>query len=74
MKSQANIFMAIRIEESDSEREGPIAELDDHVRRIVRSMFATRRRSMIPRQKSVVDVAGGLEVCATASPNRAWFC
>ena len=39
----------------------PMAELDDHVRRIVRAMFAT---SVIddPPRKSVVDVMGGLEV------------
>ncbi len=39
----------------------PQAEIDDHVHRILRSMFAT---GVIddPGQKSVVDVAGGLEV------------
>jgi beta-glucosidase len=39
----------------------PIAEVDDHVRRIVRSMFAT---SVIddPPQKGVVDVMKGFEV------------
>jgi beta-glucosidase len=39
----------------------PIAEVDDHVRRILRSMFAC---GVIddPPQKSVVDVAGGFEV------------
>ncbi|MGA7634441.1 MAG: glycoside hydrolase family 3 N-terminal domain-containing protein, partial [Terriglobales bacterium] len=38
-----------------------VAELDDHVRRILRSMFAT---GVIddPPQKSVVDVIGGFEV------------
>lgn len=38
----------------------PVAELDDHVRRIVRAMFAT---GVIddPPQKGVVDVVGGLE-------------
>jgi beta-glucosidase len=39
----------------------PAAEVDDHVRRILRSMFAT---GVIddPPQKSVVDVVGGFEV------------
>ena len=39
----------------------PAAEVDDHVHRILRSMFAT---GVIddPPQKSVVDVEGGLEV------------
>ncbi len=39
----------------------PMAEIDDHVHRILRSMFAT---GVIddPPQKSVVDAAGGLEV------------
>lgn len=39
----------------------PMAEIDDHVRRILRSMFAT---GVIddPPVKSVVDAAGGLEI------------
>jgi beta-glucosidase len=39
----------------------PVAELDDHVRRILRSMFVS---GVIddPPQKSVVDVAGGFEI------------
>jgi beta-glucosidase len=39
----------------------PMAELDDHVRRILRSMFAT---GVIddPPEKSVVDVVGGFEI------------
>jgi beta-glucosidase len=39
----------------------PMAEVDDHVRRVLRSMFAT---GVIddPPQKSVPDVAGGLEI------------
>ncbi len=39
----------------------PMAELDDHVRRILRSMFAT---GVIddPPQKGVVDVLGGLDI------------
>src|SRR5262249_2831273 len=39
----------------------PIAELDDHVFRILRSMFASGIVDD-PPQKSVVDVVGGLEV------------
>jgi beta-glucosidase len=39
----------------------PMAEVDDHVRRVLRSMFAT---GVIddPPQKSVVDVVGGFEI------------
>ncbi len=39
----------------------PQSEIDDHVRRILRSMFATGVVDD-PGQKSVVDVLGGLEV------------
>jgi beta-glucosidase len=39
----------------------PVAELDDHVRRILRSMFAAGVVDD-PPQRSVVDVMGGLEV------------
>jgi beta-glucosidase len=39
----------------------PMAELDDHVRRILRSMFATGVVDY-PAVKSVVDVAGGFEI------------
>jgi len=41
--------------------EVPMAEVDDHVRRVLRSMFAT---GVIddPPQKSVVDVVGGFEI------------
>jgi beta-glucosidase len=39
----------------------PMAEVDDHVRRILRSMFATGVIDDPPR-KSVVDVVGGFEV------------
>lgn len=39
----------------------PKAELDDHVHRILRAMFATGTFDN-PPQKSVVDVKGGLEV------------
>ena len=39
----------------------PVTELDDHVRRILRSMFATGVIDDPPR-KSVVDVVGGFEI------------
>jgi beta-glucosidase len=39
----------------------PAAQLDDHVQRILRAMFATRVIDN-PPQKSVVDVVGGFEV------------
>jgi beta-glucosidase len=39
----------------------PATELDDHVQRILRSMFATGVVDN-PPQKSVVDVVGGLEI------------
>jgi beta-glucosidase len=39
----------------------PATELDDHVQRILRSMFATGVIDHLP-QKSVVDVMGGFEV------------
>ena len=42
----------------------PQAELDDHVRRILRTMFATGVIDY-PPQKSVVDVERGLEVART---------
>ena len=43
-----------------------MAELDDHVRRILRSMFASGVVDD-PPQKSVVDVVGGLEVAQRAA-------
>ena len=46
----------------------PQAELDDHVHRIVRSLFATGVVDD-PQQKSVVDVAGGLEVARKLEEN-----
>ncbi len=39
----------------------PLSEVDDHVRRILRSMFATRVIDD-PPQKSVVDVMSGFEI------------
>jgi beta-glucosidase len=44
----------------------PTAELDDHVRRILRSMFASGVVDD-PPQKSVVDVVGGFEVAQRAA-------
>ena len=44
----------------------PMAELDDHVRRILRSMFASGVVDD-PPQKSVVDVVGGFEVAQRAA-------
>jgi beta-glucosidase len=44
----------------------PIAEVDDHVRRILRSMFASGVVDD-PPQKSVVDVVGGFEVAQRAA-------
>lgn len=46
----------------------PQAELDDHVRRILRSMFATGVVDD-PQEKSVVDVVGGLEVARKLEEN-----
>jgi beta-glucosidase len=48
----------------------PLAEVDDHVHRILRSMFAT---DVIddPPQKSVVDVMGGFEVAQTIEEQSA---
>jgi beta-glucosidase len=44
----------------------PMTELDDHVRRILRSMFASGVVDD-PPQKSVVDVVGGFEVAQRAA-------
>ena len=46
----------------------PQVELDDHVHRILRAMFATGVVDD-PQQKSVVDVAGGLEVARKLEEN-----
>src|SRR5450755_1263293 len=48
----------------------PTAELDDHIRRILRAMFAT---GVIddPPQRSVVDVFGGLEIARTIEEQSA---
>ncbi len=46
----------------------PQPEVDDHVHRILRSMFATGVVDN-PQEKSVVDVAGGLEVARKLEEN-----
>ena len=46
----------------------PMSEVDDHVHRILRSMFATGVVDD-PPQKSVVDVLGGLEVARKLEEN-----
>jgi beta-glucosidase len=55
------IFFGEELKKAVEAGKVPQAELDDHVRRILRSMFAT---GVIddPPQKSVVDVMGGLEI------------
>src|SRR5262249_51363399 len=46
----------------------PLAEVDEHVRRIVRSMFAAGGIDD-PPQKSVVDVVGGFEISKRIAEN-----
>jgi beta-glucosidase len=55
------IFFGEELKKAVEAGKVPQAEVDDHVRRILRSMFAT---GVIddPPQKSVVDVMGGLEI------------
>jgi beta-glucosidase len=55
------IFFGPAMKEAVQSGRVPMAELDEHVRRILRSMFAS---GVIddPPQKGVVDVLGGLEV------------
>jgi beta-glucosidase len=57
----AEIFYGDPMKKAVQSGQVPVTELDDHVRRILRSMFAC---GVIddPPQKGVVDVAGGLEV------------
>jgi beta-glucosidase len=57
----AEIFYGNPMKKAVQSGQVPATELDDHVRRILRSMFAC---GVIddPPQKSVVDVVGGLEV------------
>jgi beta-glucosidase len=55
------IFFGDTLKKAVQDGKVPTAEIDDHVHRILRSMFAT---GVIedPSQKGVVDVQGGLEV------------
>jgi beta-glucosidase len=55
------IFLGEELKKDVESGKVPKAELDDHVQRILRAMFAT---GVIddPSEKSVVDVVGGLEV------------
>ncbi len=55
------IFFGEELKKAVEAGKVPQAEVDDHVRRILRSMFAT---GVIddPPQKSVVDIMGGLEI------------
>jgi beta-glucosidase len=57
----AGIFYGVPMKEAVESGKVPMSELDDHVHRILRSMFAT---GVIddPPIKSVVDVEGGLEI------------
>src|SRR5271169_112923 len=55
------IFYADDLKKAVESGKVPATELDDHVHRILRAMFATGVVDD-PPQKSVVDVAGGLEV------------
>ena len=57
----AEIFYGAEFKKAVEAGKIPKSELDDHVHRILRSMFAT---GVIddPQEKSVVDVLGGLEV------------
>ncbi len=57
----AEIFYGDAMKKAVEAGKVPVAELNDHVRRILRSMFAT---GVIddPPQKTVVDVVGGFEI------------
>jgi beta-glucosidase len=55
------LFYGAELEKAVNSGRVPLAELDDHVHRILRSMFATGVIDDPPR-KSVVDVARGFEV------------
>jgi len=58
------IFYGAALKEAVKSGRVPMAEVDDHVRRIVRSLFAN---GVIddPPEKSVVDVQGGFDVSRT---------
>ncbi len=55
------IFFGDQLKSAVESGKVPIAEVDDHVHRILRSMFATGVVDD-PSRKSVVDVVGGLEI------------
>jgi beta-glucosidase len=57
-------FYGDTLKKAAQSKQVPMSEIDDHVHRILRSMFAT---GVIddPPQKSVVDAAGGLEIART---------
>jgi len=57
----AEIFYGAPMKEAVQSGKVPMAELDDHVRRILRSMFATGVVDD-PPEKSVVDVIGGMDL------------
>src|SRR5437660_3103147 len=60
------IFYGPAMKKAVQSGEVSMAEVDDHVRRILRSMFASGVVDN-PPQKSVVDVVGGLEVAQSAA-------
>jgi len=64
------IFFGDDLKKAVEDGKVPVAEVDDHVHRILRSMFAT---GVIddPPQKSVVDVMGGFEVAQTIEEQSA---
>src|SRR5215472_3847130 len=62
------IFYGERLKKAVESGKVPQAELDDHIHRILRAMFATGVVDD-PQQKSVVDVAGGLEVARKLEEN-----
>src|SRR6202790_2595605 len=55
-----NIFLGDPLKKRGQEAKVPTAELDGHVRRVLRSEFASGIVDF-PKQRSVVDVEGGLE-------------
>ena len=55
-----DIYYGEPLKRAVQEGKVPVAELDDHVRRVLRSEFASGIVDF-PKQRSVVDVEGGLE-------------
>jgi beta-glucosidase len=55
-----DLFYGVPLKKAAQDGKVPVAELDDHVRRILRSEFASGIVDF-PKQRSVVDVEGGLE-------------